>query len=145
MLRILLVEDNVVNQKLVRSLLERRGHEVEVSGNGRERAALETGEFDLVLMDCPDAGDGRLRGREVIASERGGNGAHMPVIALTANAMNGDRDQCLAAGMDDYLTKPLHTEKLWAAIDRLVGANAVSAITTRLAAKVGGNDEAEAS
>ena len=114
-LRVLLVEDNEVNRTLVTRLLEKHGHKVTVAGNGREGlTALEHSPqgFDLILMDVqmPDM-DGfettaAIRARESL------EGGHVPVIAVTAHAMKGDRERCLAAGMDGYLSKPLRMEEL---------------------------------
>jgi CheY-like chemotaxis protein len=107
-LRVLLAEDNAVNRKVVTSLLEKRGHEVLVTTNGKEAlAALEKGTFDLVLMDVqmPEM-DGFEATRRIRLSEQG-TAFHQRIIALTAYAMSGDRARCLEAGMDGYLTKPL--------------------------------------
>jgi two-component system sensor histidine kinase/response regulator len=107
-LRVLLAEDNAVNRKVVTSLLEKRGHEVLVTTNGKEAlAALEEGTFDLVLMDVqmPEM-DGFEATRRIRLSEQG-TAFHQRIIALTAYAMSGDRARCLEAGMDGYLTKPL--------------------------------------
>jgi PAS domain S-box-containing protein len=112
-LRILVAEDNAVNQRLILRLLEQRGHHVVVVGNGRETLdALERDTFDVVLMDVqmPDM-DGfeataEIRKKEM-ESER-----HQIVIALTAHAMKDDRERCLAGGMDDYLTKPIRPQEL---------------------------------
>jgi CheY-like chemotaxis protein len=112
-LQILVAEDNAVNQKLVARLLEKRGHCVQLVGNGLEALdALEQKSYDLVLMDVqmPEL-DGfeatcELRKREQLTD------LHTPVIALTAHAMKGDRERCLAAGMDDYLTKPIRAQEL---------------------------------
>ena len=117
-LRILLAEDNSVNQLLARRLLEKRGHLVAVTHNGREAlAALEKDSYDLVLMDVqmPEM-DGieatiALRKREV------GTGRHQPVIALTAMAIKGDRERCIAAGMDGYLSKPIRQLELDEVLD----------------------------
>jgi signal transduction histidine kinase/CheY-like chemotaxis protein len=114
-LRVLVAEDNLVNQRLATRLLEKRGHRVVVAANGREALdALAKESFDLVLMDVqmPEM-DGceataALRERE---KEKGG-GTHQPVIALTAHAMKGDRERCLAAGMDGYLAKPIRSQEL---------------------------------
>ena len=120
-LRILLAEDNPVNQKLALGILAKRGHSVRVAQNGREAVeAAEQEPFDLVLMDVhmPEMGGfeatGLIRERERI------QGGHLPVVALTARAMTGDREHCLQAGMDDYLTKPVKVKDLLEIIDRLV-------------------------
>ncbi len=119
-LRVLLAEDNSVNQKLVVRLLERRGHSVYVAKNGHEAiAAFRRQPFDLVLMDMQMPGmDGSEATAELRAHEKK-TGGRVPIIALTAHAMKGDRERCLAADMDEYLTKPLHAEQLWAVIDPL--------------------------
>jgi two-component system sensor histidine kinase/response regulator len=112
-LRVLLAEDNAVNQLLAVRLLEKRGHSVKVTGNGREALdALENGTYDLVLMDVqmPEM-DGieatiALREREKIT------GVHQPVVALTALVIKGDKERCLAAGMDGYLSKPIRQQEL---------------------------------
>jgi PAS domain S-box-containing protein len=112
-LRILVAEDNAVNQKLVARLLEKRGHSVKIVGNGREALeSLEQETYDLVLMDMqmPEMdgfeATGELRKREKQT------GLHAPVIALTAHAMKGDRERCLEAGMDGYLSKPIRAQEL---------------------------------
>jgi CheY-like chemotaxis protein len=120
-LRVLLAEDNAVNQKLAVRLLEKRGHSVVVADNGREAlAALERQEFDAVLMDVqmPEM-DGFEATAAIRARERQ-TGAHVPVIAMTANAMKGDREQCLEAGMDSYVSKPLRPEDLFAVLEGAV-------------------------
>jgi two-component system, sensor histidine kinase and response regulator len=112
-LRILLTEDNPVNQRLAKRLLEKRGHSVLVAGNGREALeALEKQTFDLVFMDIqmPEM-DGMEATAKIRERERLG-GAVVPVVALTAHAMKGDQELCLAAGMDDYLTKPIRPQEL---------------------------------
>ena len=112
-LRVLVAEDNAVNQKLVARLLEKRGHSVKVVANGREALeSLEQGTYHLVLMDVqmPEMdgfeATGELRKREKET------GLHTPIIALTAHAMKGDRERCLEAGMDGYLTKPIRAKEL---------------------------------
>ena len=120
-LRILVAEDNVVNQLLMRRLIEKIGDEVLVAGDGREAVAMLAGQaFDLVFMDVqmPEM-DGieataEIRQREAIAGA-----ARLPIIALTASAMKGDRERCLDAGMDGYLTKPLNIREVTALLDRL--------------------------
>ena len=118
-LRILLAEDNAVNQKLAITLLQKRGHTVIPTGNGQEAiAALETQRFDLVLMDVQmPVMDGFEAIRSIRSKERT-TGAHIPIIALTAHAMKGDREKCLAVGADDYVSKPIRTSDLVAAMDR---------------------------
>jgi two-component system, sensor histidine kinase and response regulator len=110
---ILLAEDNAVNQKLAVRMLEKRGHTVTVAGNGKEAvAALQNHSFDLVLMDVQMPEMDGFEATAAIRALEKLSGNHLPIIALTAHAMVGDRDRCLAAGMDDYLTKPIQTEEL---------------------------------
>ncbi len=112
-LRILLVEDNAVNQMLAVRLLEKRGHKVIVAGNGKEAlAALEKDSFDLVLMDVQMPEMDGFEATAVIREKEKTSGNHLPVIAMTAHAMAGDRERCLEAGMDDYITKPIRPEEL---------------------------------
>jgi PAS domain S-box-containing protein len=122
-LKVLLAEDNVVNQTLATRLLERRGFLVTVAGNGREALqALEKGSFDIALMDLqmPDM-DGFQTVAEIRSREKE-TGGHLPVIALTAHALKGDHERCIAAGMDDYISKPINKVELFAAIERAVPA-----------------------
>jgi CheY-like chemotaxis protein len=116
--RILLVEDNVVNQELAGVILRRAGHTVDVARDGREAvAAVARGLYDLVLMDAHmPVMDGYEATRAIRASER--EGQRVPIIALTARAMEEDRLECLAAGMDDYLTKPVRAQDLLEAVAR---------------------------
>jgi CheY-like chemotaxis protein len=110
---VLLAEDNLVNQRLVVRLLEKRGHRVVVAATGLEALkALEKESFDLVLMDVqmPDM-DG-LEATAAIREREKDTGVHQAVVALTAHAMKGDREKCLAAGMDGYLTKPIRPQEL---------------------------------
>ena len=112
--RILVVEDNVVNQKVIQKLLERQGHRSDLAGNGFEAlVALRERPYDLVLMDCqmPEM-DGFEATRQLRDLASGVRDAAIPVIALTANAMQGDRERCLEAGMNDYLTKPISPQAL---------------------------------
>jgi two-component system sensor histidine kinase/response regulator len=108
---ILLVEDHVVNQKLAMTVLERMGHHVVLAENGRIALdKLARAHFDLVLMDMQmPVMDGLEATRHIRANEGEG---HIPIIAMTANAMSGDRDRCLDAGMDDYISKPIKTSVL---------------------------------
>ncbi|HUY32227.1 MAG TPA: response regulator [Pirellulales bacterium] len=122
-LKLLLAEDNAVNQKLVVRLLEKRGHQVTIAGNGREAlAVLERDRFDLVLMDVQMP---EMSGFEATAAIRQGErttGRHMPIVAMTAHAMKGDRERCLEAGMDDYIAKPVQARELFQAVERAVSA-----------------------
>ncbi len=122
-LRILLAEDNPVNQRLSVRMLEKMGHLVAVAQTGKEVLhALRTEKFDLVLMDLqmPEM-DGFAATCEIRRAEQGGQ-AHVPVIAMTAHAMKGDREESLAAGMDDHLAKPINSEELRQAIERVMTA-----------------------
>jgi PAS domain S-box-containing protein len=117
--RILVAEDNEFNAQLLDQLLGRRGHQVRLADNGREALRLaEEGGFDLLLLDMhmPEL-DGFQVARAVREHERT-TGGHLPIIALTARARKEDRERCLAAGMDDFLAKPIQAPDLWAAIDR---------------------------
>jgi signal transduction histidine kinase/CheY-like chemotaxis protein len=112
-LNVLLVEDNAVNQRLAARLLEKRGHRVVVTANGREAlAALEKGNFDLVFMDVQMPEMDGLEATTEIRKKEQLSGRHQPVIALTAHAMKGDQERCLAAGVDGYLTKPIRPQEL---------------------------------
>jgi CheY-like chemotaxis protein len=112
-LRILLAEDNRVNQVLAVRLLEKRGHEVVVARNGEEALeALDKQAFDLILMDVQMPEMDGLQATAVIRKGEMKTGKHIPIIAMTAHAMAGDKERCLEAGMDDYLTKPIRPEQL---------------------------------
>ena len=112
-LRVLLAEDNLVNQRLGTRLLEKRGHSVVVAGNGRETlTAFESGSFDLILMDLQMPEMDGFEATTAIRQWEKANGNRVPIVALTAHAMKGDREKCLAAGMDGYLTKPIRPAEL---------------------------------
>ena len=116
---ILVTEDHDVNQVLATRVLSKLGHRVRIANNGREALAAVAGErFDLVLMDIQMPEMGGLEAAAAIRSLEAGTGARVPIIALTANAMQGDRDACLAAGMDDYLTKPFSAAQIDALLRR---------------------------
>jgi signal transduction histidine kinase/ActR/RegA family two-component response regulator len=120
--RVLLVEDNDVNQKVARAMLEALGLTVVVAGNGLEALNILRGEtFDLILMDCQMPGMDGFTATARIREREGTQGLHTPILALTAHALEGDREQCLAAGMDDYLTKPLTHQALGATLTRWLG------------------------
>src|SRR5262249_15256667 len=106
-LRVLLAEDSLYNQKLAVALLTKRGHTVTVASNGREAVGLMTCQhFDRVLMDVQMPEMDGLEATRMIRDQEARFGIHVPIIAMTAQALTGDRDRCLAAGMDEYLTKP---------------------------------------
>jgi signal transduction histidine kinase/DNA-binding response OmpR family regulator len=112
-LKVLLAEDNAVNQRLAVRLLEKRGHRVVVAANGLEAlAALKKESFELVFMDVQMPEMDGIEATVAIREEEKRSGEHVPVIALTAHAMKGDREKCLAAGMDGYLTKPIRPPEL---------------------------------
>jgi CheY-like chemotaxis protein len=112
-LSVLLVEDNAVNQRLATRMLEKRGHRVVLAGNGLEALeALAKGSFDLVFMDVQMPEMDGFQATAAIREKEKGTDARLPVIALTAHAMKGDRERCLAAGMDGYLTKPIKPPEL---------------------------------
>ena len=112
-LRVLLAEVNAVNQRLATRLLEKRGHRVTVTANGREAVeSVEKHTYDLILMDVQMPEMDGLEATAVIREREKRKGSHIPIIALTAHAMKGDRERCLAAGMDGYLTKPIRSQEL---------------------------------
>ena len=119
-LSILLAEDNFVNQQFAIGLLKKRGYRVVAAGNGQEAVeALEKEHFDLVLMDVQMPVMGGLEATTIIRAKEGQNGRRVPIIAVTAHAMEGDRERCIAAGMDGYVSKPIRAQRLDAAIESL--------------------------
>jgi PAS domain S-box-containing protein len=127
-LRVLVAEDNATNQTLVSALLEQHGHEVSIVNNGRlavARAAAEP--FDIILMDVQMPEMSGLEATAAIREAERHSGRHIPIVALTARAMAGDREQCLAAGMDAYVSKPLRAEELFSAIEAITGPRAPAA------------------
>jgi signal transduction histidine kinase/CheY-like chemotaxis protein len=122
-LRILLAEDNLVNQKVAARLLQKDGHMVKIAGNGREALAVwGQEEFDLILMDVQMPEMDGLETTTAIRLRERTNGAHIPIIALTAHAMSGDAETCRAAGMDGFVTKPIRTDDLFREIRRVQAA-----------------------
>ncbi len=119
-LRVLLAEDNQVNQRLAVHILERLGHTVSLATNGREvLELLESSPFDLVLMDIQMPEMGGVEATERIRAREKDEGGHIPIIAMTAHAMAGDRERFLAAGMDEYISKPISQERLREAVRSL--------------------------
>ena len=124
-LRVLLAEDNLVNQHVALAVLKKLGIRAELAANGREAVeAVQAGAFDLVLMDCqmPEL-DGFQATRRIRELE--GEARRVPILAMTANAMQGDRERCLESGMDDYLAKPITLDGLKNALRRWLPAGSV--------------------
>ncbi|HLZ65952.1 MAG TPA: response regulator [Aliidongia sp.] len=121
--RVLLVEDNVINQKVARALLERAGHQVEVAAQGADALArIEAASYDIVLMDIQmPVMDGLEATRHIRA--RADDKARLPIIAMTANAMEGAREEYLAAGMDEYISKPVNAGRMLELVERLAGVD----------------------
>ncbi len=120
-LRILLVEDNVINQKVASLMLKKKGHEVITVNNGRE--AIETlaeQEFDAVLMDVQMPEMDGLQTTAAIRAAEEGTDRHLPILAVTAHALRGDREHCLDAGMDGYLSKPIQSAQLMKALEEVL-------------------------
>ncbi|HZY87754.1 MAG TPA: response regulator [Gemmataceae bacterium] len=112
-LRILVAEDNPINQLVAVRLLDKHGHTVAVACNGREAvAAVQGGGFDLVLMDIQMPEMDGFQATDAIRGSEQLNGGHLPIVALTAHALAGDRENCLSSGMDGYLAKPYTAEEL---------------------------------
>jgi CheY-like chemotaxis protein len=116
-LNILLAEDNLINQKLAVALLTKQGYQVTVAVNGQEALKMsEEGSFDLILMDLQmPVMDGLVATQAIRQRETDGR-RRLPIVAMTANALTGDRERCLAAGMDGYVSKPIRINELMAAI-----------------------------
>jgi CheY-like chemotaxis protein len=122
---ILVVEDNPINQIVATEILEQADYQVEVANDGAEAIArIGKGGIDLVLMDCQmpvlDGFAATRQLRELEATNQMPYSERMPVIALTANALKGDREACLEAGMDDYITKPMQSDTLFKAVSRFI-------------------------
>ena len=113
-LKILLVEDNPINQKVASRVLEKAGHSVTIAGNGMEAITqVSDSEFDLVLMDVMMPEMDGITATVAIRESELGTDRHLPIVALTANAMLGDREKCLEAGMDGYVSKPIQPPVLF--------------------------------
>lgn len=116
--RILLAEDNAINQKVATRVLNKLGFYCNIANNGREAVEkLQQESYDLVLMDCQMPEMDGFEATEMIRAQEQTLGKHIPIIAMTANAMQGDRERCLKSGMDDYVSKPIDRDKLVAAIE----------------------------
>ena len=147
-LRILLAEDNLVNQKLVVLLLEKAGHSISVASDGLEVLnVLESQPFDVIIMDVQMPNMDGLKATELIRARENTTGSHIPIVAITAHAMQEDREHCLAAGMDGYVTKPIMVEELFAELERLIpstpraagAATGHRAIASRISAMIFGH------
>ncbi|HVN82027.1 MAG TPA: response regulator [Terriglobia bacterium] len=122
-LSILLAEDNRVNQQFAMRLLQKRGHDVVVAEHGREALAkIASHHFDLVLMDVQMPEMDGFEATAAIREKERTTGGHLPIIAMTALTMKGDRERCLAAGMDDYVLKPIQAKELFAALENVTSA-----------------------
>jgi two-component system, sensor histidine kinase and response regulator len=127
--RILLAEDNLVNQTLAVRLLEKRGYAVTVTSNGREAlAALAKEEFGLVLMDVQMPEMGGFEATAAIREMEKLSGRHIPIVAMIANALKGDQERCLAAGMDGYVSKPIRTNELFATLEAILNGVAAPSL-----------------
>ncbi len=126
-LNVLVAEDNPVNRKLVTTLLRKRGHKVKAVENGREAVAAIAAKgqpYDLVLMDLQMPVMGGFEAAQAVREQEAGDTRRLPLVALTAHAMQGDRERCLAAGMDGYLSKPIDVDELIATVESFAGRTA---------------------
>ena len=124
---VLVVEDGRVNQLVAAKLLEERGHQVHVATNGREAVeAVRKTPFDAILMDVLMPEMNGFQATSAIRQIEEKHGGHVPIIAMTANALKGDREQCIAAGMDDYVSKPIHSAELLHAVERFAHGRAAA-------------------
>jgi len=129
-LHLLLAEDNPVNAKLATRLLEKRGHSVTVVTNGRQAVeAVAQDRFDAVLMDVQMPEMDGLEATAAIRAQERESGGHLPIVAMTAHAMKEDKERCLAAGMDGYISKPIKAQRLFEVIEEL-GVEKVSETQT---------------
>ena len=120
-LKILLAEDNRVNQKVAARFLEKRGHTLFLAESGKQAlAAWQEQQFDLILMDVQMPEMDGFEATEAIREQEKSLATHVPIVAMTAHAMVGDRERCLAAGRDDYVSKPIDPARLFAAMERAI-------------------------
>jgi signal transduction histidine kinase/CheY-like chemotaxis protein len=144
--RILLAEDNVVNQRVAAGLLTKRGHDVTIAQDGREALArFDRESFDIVLMDVQMPDIGGIEATQAIRMRERGTGRHIRIVAMTAHAMNGDRERCLTAGMDGYLSKPVDQHMLFAVVEQEAGdvpplAPAASLARQEVLERLGGDE-----
>jgi CheY-like chemotaxis protein len=128
--RILVAEDNLVNQKLVLTILEKQGHQVTVAADGKEALKAWMNEpFDAILMDVQMPQMTGYEATEAIRRNERGTGRHIPIIAMTAHAMKGDRERCLACGMDSYISKPVRGRDLLELLENLISPCPVAQVT----------------
>ena len=134
-----MAEDNHVNRQFVTRVLEKRGHSAATADNGRQAidaiAAVPPGHFDVVLMDVQMPELDGLSATVLIRQRERSAGGHIPIVAMTAHAMSGDRERCLASGMDDYISKPLHPHELVEAVERAVGSRQAAPVAPPPAAR----------
>jgi CheY-like chemotaxis protein len=122
-MRVLLVEDNAVNSRLASLFLEKRGHLVSLAANGREALdALRERRFEVIVTDISMPEMDGLEMAAAIRFQEKATGTHIPIVAMTAHAMQGDRERCFAAGMDGYISKPIQAKELFEAIEGLAAA-----------------------
>jgi CheY-like chemotaxis protein len=127
-LRVLLAEDNAINRKLAIRLLEKHGHTVAVACDGLEAvAAAANGEFDIILMDVQMPNMSGLDAAAAIRAAERGTGRHVPIVAMTAHAMKSDRERCLEAGMDGYISKPIQPDQMMEVIARATAEHSPAA------------------
>jgi two-component system sensor histidine kinase/response regulator len=125
-LHILLAEDGLVNQKVAVNLLEQRGHKVTIANNGQEVIALfDSEQFDVVLMDVQMPAMDGFEATAIIREKEKNSGAHIPIVAMTAHAMKGDRERCLQAGMDGYIAKPIRAKDLYETVEAITAGGSV--------------------
>ena len=125
--RILLAEDNIVNQRLASTILKKQGHYVTVAANGREALeVLRREAFDIVLMDVQMPEVDGFEATAAIRDQERDTDTHIPIIAMTAYALKGDEERCLAAGMDGYIAKPVRPQELLAVVKRCARKSQVS-------------------
>jgi len=136
-IRILLVEDNLINRKLAQRLLTKAGFQVKAANNGEEAVNIYTsgpGQFDIIFMDVQMPGMDGIEATRVLRSK---GFAQIPIIAMTAQAMKGDREKCLEAGMNDYISKPIKGEAVIAMVKKWASYEIKSTERTASAAKEG--------